>query len=270
MRVNIEEEAWKRLYQMAYNRRLSIREVVGTLACLWSNSQDRKRTHATKEEIIQWAELSELSENICEMWITALEYVGFILHVDNSNYEIRGNKKQLEKIEAFIKRASKGGKALKKKRNASSMLKAGLKEDASTLRAGYKSAFQFNSIHYNTLHFNSSHSEADVENFCSNPVFKFLDGFDKEDGAMDSNLVRAAVTQIHDTLYPRPSQAALKTVADVMAGEEWSFDGMKWFLFAVLRYREYCEKNRVNKIYGFKKFAVGWTDWLPVETAGVQ
>lgn len=137
-RINIEEEAWKRIYRLSEIVGCSVREAVGTVACLWGNSQDLIKTHGSKQDIIEWASLFKISDEDSEKWILGLEKARFISLHENHEYRIHGNEIQIENRISKFTRASKGGEALKKKLKELKKLKAGLEQASGTLEAGSK------------------------------------------------------------------------------------------------------------------------------------
>ncbi|MBO9665948.1 MAG: ANTAR domain-containing protein [Bdellovibrio sp.] len=142
MRVNVEEEAWKRIYKMAYEKRLPVHEVAGAVLCLWSNSQELVKVSGTKKEVLSWADLKTKSPEVAEEWFEGFIEFRFISLEGDDVYKIHGNEKQLKSAAANIARASKGGQALKKKVSDLSKLQAGSKpamdEKPSKLQAGSK------------------------------------------------------------------------------------------------------------------------------------
>lgn len=139
-RLNIEEDAWKRVYRLAELMECDVREAAGTAALLWSRSQDVVRTHGTKDEIVEWASLFKTSETVLEKWFSALQKVRFISIDDSGLFKIHGNDVQLKSLASHISRASKGGKALKKKLRDVRKLQAGFKQAPSTLEASSEQA----------------------------------------------------------------------------------------------------------------------------------
>lgn len=135
-RINIEEEAWKRLYRLAEIMGISVRESIGTLGCLWGNSQDQIRTHGTRNEILEWASLFGISDSDSEKWISGLEKAKFISLDKNDLYKIHGNDSQIESRISRIDRSRKGAKALMKKVKQIKALEAGLKRSPSGQQAG--------------------------------------------------------------------------------------------------------------------------------------
>jgi hypothetical protein len=130
-----------------------VREALGTVACLWRNSQDLIKTHGTKNEIIEWSSLFKLSDEVCEKWILALEKARFISRLENDDFKIHGNEIQIENRIAKTHRASKGAKALQKKLREMKALQAGSKQASSKQQAGSKplNAMQFNAMQDNSI-----------------------------------------------------------------------------------------------------------------------
>ena len=157
-RINVEEEAWARLYRLSELINVSVRESLGTVGCLWRNSQDLIKTHGTKQEIIEWANLFKISDEEVENWILGLEKARFISLEENGLYKVHGNEIQIENRISKTNRASKGGKALKKKLSELKRLKAGLKHSTSRLEAGSKG---LNAIQCNSMQSNSIQGSAD-------------------------------------------------------------------------------------------------------------
>lgn len=156
-RVNIEEESWTRLYRLAEIMDISIREAVGTVTCLWHRSQDLVQHIGTCYDIIDWASLTKIPIQHQEKWIQALEKSFIISRLNQDQYEIRGNKIQIESRVARIDRSRKGAKALMKKVRKMKSLEAGLKQAPSTLEAGSNAlkAMQCNSIQGNSIQGNA-------------------------------------------------------------------------------------------------------------------
>jgi hypothetical protein len=124
-RINVEEEAWTRVYRLAEIMRTDIREALGTVVSLWRNSQDLIKTHGTAHEIAEWANLFKISDQEVENWIFGLEKARFISLEESGLFKIHGNEIQLESRAKHASKSSKGGKALKKKLAELKRLRAG-------------------------------------------------------------------------------------------------------------------------------------------------
>jgi hypothetical protein len=137
-RINIEEEAWKRIYRLANFAGCSVREALGTVGCLWGDSQEIVKTHGTKAEILNWANLLKISDEETEKWISSLENARFISLEKNGLYKIHGNDIQIESRAKHASKSSKGGKALKKKLLELKRLKADHGSATGTPEAGHR------------------------------------------------------------------------------------------------------------------------------------
>jgi hypothetical protein len=114
-RINIEEEAHKRVSKLAGLAKCSDREALGTVSYLWGDSQDILRVSGSRDEIIEWAHLFNFSDEDVERWILALEKSRFISCLDDGQYLIHGNEIQIENRISRIAKANKAAKAHKKK-----------------------------------------------------------------------------------------------------------------------------------------------------------
>jgi hypothetical protein len=137
-RTNIEEEAHRRVSKLAQLMQCSDREALGTVSFLWTDSQDILATHGTRDQILEWAHLFNASDELCEKWLSALQKSRFISAPQNGEFEIHGNKTQIENRIVYSSRAAKGGKALKKKWKEKKKLEAGLKQASSSRKRGRK------------------------------------------------------------------------------------------------------------------------------------
>ncbi|MGZ3742752.1 MAG: hypothetical protein ACXVB1_00080 [Pseudobdellovibrionaceae bacterium] len=263
MRVNVEEGAWKRIYRLADLKGCSVREALGTVGCLWAQSQDLVKTHGTREEIIEWASLFKISENEIEMWITSLEKARFISANENGLFCIHGNDIQLEAIAKKSSRASKGGQALKKKMKELKRLKAGLKPTASKLGEAPGGSIQFNSRHYNSIQFNSNQSEAELAEISQEPTFLFLESMAKDEIQIEPGLVTSIIKRIYSDIHPLKTEGGPDEATELLLGDLTTVDGLKWFLKSEICYREYVRKKKIKKICGFTRFASEWPKWLP-------
>jgi len=156
-RINIEEESWARVYRLAEILGISVREAVGTVACLWHRSQDLVQTHGTFEDLIEWSSLSKLSEDDQKKWIAALEKSRFASRLNPDQFEVHGNKIQIENRISKTSKASKGGQALKKKLSQLKKFQAGLKPPSGRLGAGPRG---LNAIQCNAIQFKAEQSNA--------------------------------------------------------------------------------------------------------------
>jgi hypothetical protein len=156
-RINIEEEAWVRIYRLADTLGISVREAVGTVACLWHQSQDLVKSAGTINEILDWASLTKISDVEKQNWISALEKSRFLLRLNDEHFEIRGNAIQIESRISRIDRSRKGAKALMKKVRQVKALEAGLRQAPSRVEPGLKAlnSGQFNAIQGNSIQCNS-------------------------------------------------------------------------------------------------------------------
>ena len=262
MRVNIEEGAWKRIYKMADATGFSVRECAGTVACLWSNSQDAVRVSGSREEIIEWADLFKLSPEQIEKWINGLEKAPFISNDKNGTFKIHGNDIQLAAIAKRTHRASKGGQALRKKMREHKRLKALQEQSPSIPQDAKRGSIQFNSKHYNSKQFNSDQSESELAEFSTDPIFQFLETISSDNIHIEPNLVKAIVKRIFEEVHPSRSKAGAAEAIASLVEELNTVDGIKWFWKATRAYRAYCEANSVSKIFGLKKFSTSWVNWL--------
>lgn len=263
MRVNVEESAWKRIYRLADLKGCSMREAMGTVGCLWAQSQDLVKTHGTREEIIEWASLFKISENEIEMWITSLEKARFISISENGLFRIHGNDIQLEAINSKSSRASKGGQALKKKMKELKRLKAGSKPATSRLGEAPGGSIQFNSLHYNSLQFNSKQSEAELEEISQEPTFVFLESLAKDEIPVEPEIATSVIKRIYSDVHPLKTKGGADEAVELLLKDLTTVDGLKWFLKSEICYREYVRRKKVKKICGFTKFASEWPRWLP-------
>jgi len=135
---------------------------IGMLAILWRISQEEGKAEATKSEIAYWLDLAE-DECVLDEILTQLIRANY-LSASSSAFRISGNADQLAAQQMWKDRASKGGKAKRKKElsaskvlespNKDGVLKASLKQASSTapskLEASLKHAiqFKFNSIRF--------------------------------------------------------------------------------------------------------------------------
>lgn len=168
-RINIEEEAWKRIYKLRDYAECSVQEAVGTVACLWSESQDLIKTHGTKSEILVWANLHKISDQESEKWISSLENARFISLDKNGLYKIHGNEIQIESRVKHLAKSSKGGKALKKKLQELKKLKAGQGTATGTPQLSHRglNTIQDNAIQFNATQDNSKQGNA-IQNLGEN------------------------------------------------------------------------------------------------------
>lgn len=159
-RVNMEEKFFARTSRrrtasavMGWDERT----LIGALALLWHDSQAELRTHGTAEEIRAW------SLEPCDSKIIDAYVAGRYIRWDESagQYEIEGNKEQIDGIVSKSENRKKGGEATRKKWAA---LKEGLKQAAShadsplpaMLNAGVEQA-QCNAMQCNALNSSDGH-----------------------------------------------------------------------------------------------------------------
>jgi len=126
-RINIEEEAHKRVSKLAGLAKCSDREALGTVSYLWGESQDILKVSGSKNEIIEWCRLFNLSDEEVERWISALQKSRFISHQDDGRFLIHGNEIQIQNRIVRIAKANKGAKSIKKKWKKEKALQALLK-----------------------------------------------------------------------------------------------------------------------------------------------
>ena len=138
-RVNIEEDAWVRIYKLAALMGISPREAAGVAVCLWHQSQSYIKTTGTLEDILDWTNLNEISEEEAKKWILNLKKSRLISSANDKEFIINGNEVQIESRLSRQKRATKGAKALNKKlkeeKKKTRTLEARLEHAPSTLEA---------------------------------------------------------------------------------------------------------------------------------------
>jgi hypothetical protein len=176
-RVNFEEHGFAdgRLGRLAKAIGSNIQEAAGLLVFLWRDSQEELRFTGTKEEIIEWCRPE--SEEEGERYFNALVKTKYLVAVggemEADQWEIRGNKPQIESRIFNLKRAKKGGRSLHdkikrlKNENKNNMMALGLKHASVAPEAGFVSAAslpsQYNTIQGNTDQIRSIQDKADQE-----------------------------------------------------------------------------------------------------------
>ena len=111
-RTNVEVESLPRAQKVADILGVSLREVVGTMALLWMDSQEILKTHGSFEEIMDWSRLYTLEKADQERWLSALIRFRF-LSLDGNQYKIHGNDVQIQSRVEKLDLAHKGGAATK-------------------------------------------------------------------------------------------------------------------------------------------------------------
>lgn len=92
--VTINEVAFgeARLVKLARVMNSSFAEALGILALVWHESQELKRTNATKEEILEWCRIDgERGEHV----LRSLVESRYLVPDSEGKYEIRGNSRRL-------------------------------------------------------------------------------------------------------------------------------------------------------------------------------
>lgn len=109
-RLEIDERAFSdpRLKTIARNLGISRCAAMGYLVVLWHDSQECLKSHATKEEIGSWLELSPSEIDLFTNMLQASNYI--VLDGENS-YRIRGNQRRLTKVKMNRTRARKAATA---------------------------------------------------------------------------------------------------------------------------------------------------------------
>ncbi len=174
-RVNFEEHGFGdgRLSRLAraLGEGVSFREAVGTLTVLWHDSQEELRVSGTKEEIIDWCRAE--SDAAGDTLFAALLKAKYLTLIETGKlagqYEIRGNKIQIESRMKNLERAKKGGRSTHekwsrlKKDNETEDLTEGLKPSS---LAGFKpsNTDQIRSVQSSTDQINKIRSSDEVEN----------------------------------------------------------------------------------------------------------
>jgi len=179
-RTNIEEGAFRRVSKLAGLMGCSDREALGTVAYLWSDSQDILAFQGTREQIAEWCHLFNMSDDEITKWISSLERAR-IISIENDItdknggpiFRIHGNEIQIENMVSYSVRASKGGKALKKKWKEKKRLGASLKHSSSTLPENEKQAPS------TTKHYKSKQNNSKQNNTNTNApeIFSELSAF---------------------------------------------------------------------------------------------
>lgn len=116
-RINIEEEAWPRIYKAAEILKIRAQFVAGHLTCMWHESQDILKTHGTREEILDWLGILDSEcDSSHDRWLGALVRTRFISSDDgNQSFKIHGNETQINNRVAKMSTSAKGGEATKRK-----------------------------------------------------------------------------------------------------------------------------------------------------------
>lgn len=169
--MNIEARffAEGRLARLTKRLSWSIRVTIGSLVCLWHDSQEELRTTGTAQEIIRWmrVDLDDDETNTYEHIIENLVDCEYINQVGDDEFSIVGNNKQVENIAKYKKRSSKGGEATKAKwakiregeglKQASKPSDAVRKQATEELEPGY---IQCSSVQCSSVQFNSNQKNA--------------------------------------------------------------------------------------------------------------
>lgn len=188
-RVNLEERLFAddrltkvgRAFLVAESGLAAKAMAIGMLAILWRISQEEGKEEATREEIAYWLDLAD-DEDVLDAILEQLTKANYLSASSNA-FRISGNADQLAAQQMWKDRASKGGKAKRKKelaagkvvesQNKDGVLKASLKQALSTesskLEASLKHAIQYNSIQldsigFDSIEFDSKRSEEELIN----------------------------------------------------------------------------------------------------------
>ncbi len=116
-RTNIEENAWRRIAKLAGIMKCSDREAAGTVACLWTDSQDISETKGTRADIIDWAHLFGLPDEEVTRWIDGLVRARFLTAMPDGTFSINGNDVQIQSRDLYLSRTAKATAAAKAKRD---------------------------------------------------------------------------------------------------------------------------------------------------------
>lgn len=140
---------------------------IGMLAILWRISQEEGKAEATRSEIAYWLDLDENDNSIDSILdqLTRANYLSASSSASSITYRICGNADQIAAQKFWKDRASKGGKAKRKKELAygnlvqsqakDGVLEASLKQALSTDQSKLEASFKHTTIQYNTNQNNS-------------------------------------------------------------------------------------------------------------------
>lgn len=137
-RINIEEEAHKRITKLSDYVGCSRREALGTVGYLWGESQELLKIEGSREEIVDWAGIYNLSEPEIDKWLSSLERARFLSKMPGGLYKIHGNETQIEARISRLNRSAKGAETTKKKWQELQSIgqKQGLKQALTLVEAG--------------------------------------------------------------------------------------------------------------------------------------
>ncbi len=111
-RTSIEENGMTAARLIARRTGITANGTIGMLIMLWHDSQSLERTHATREQLITWLNVSDSSnEDEENTLISALEDTGILLHEENDLWLIVGNEKHIENLKQHKLSGRAGGKA---------------------------------------------------------------------------------------------------------------------------------------------------------------
>lgn len=170
-RVNVEETAWKKFYQVAEFMKWDVRIASGSILGLWHESQEKTKVVGTRTEICRWSRVFDSDEQ--DRYIEALLDAELIRALEHEpEYEIAGNADEISSLMKFKQRAKKGGEATKAKwdkechrlkesregfKPTSSMAKIEPKPATSELQVGLNAvsarpnSIQFNSVQCSSM-----------------------------------------------------------------------------------------------------------------------
>ena len=168
---------------------------IGMLAILWRISQEEGKAEATRSEIAYWLDLDEndTSLDLILDQLTRANYLSASSSASSSAFRICGNADQIAAQQFWKDRASKGGKAKRKKELAAGnvpqsqakdgVLEASLKQALSTDQSKLEASFKHPTIQFNSTQFNSTQFDS----------IEF-------DSIEDKNLINRVTDHSHDPL----------------------------------------------------------------------
>jgi hypothetical protein len=110
MRLNIEAGAFAEARFRNFRDELAVEDVeaVGLLTLFWQGSQQMEFTQGTKDEVVRFIAARRPKRDLI---FDAMVLSNYVTDLGGGQYEIRGNKRHVEKLQHYKKLGKRGGEA---------------------------------------------------------------------------------------------------------------------------------------------------------------
>lgn len=165
-RLNVEQDAWSRMRDIAKKMRTELGYVAGVLTVIWAETQALGITECSADDLYLYSERKRRQKFDTFLHYASITPANFLRKKTNLCYEIVGNQKHIDALNSYKQRGKKGGK------------KKAILAKAEKMKTTSSSLGSNNTIHNNSIHYKTNITTANSKVSVSHNPFDLKLGTD--------------------------------------------------------------------------------------------